>query len=91
MSDEEKDTEQNDLSAAEEKKNQLVTFVANNLLNNVTLSQVVNIVQRVSMEDANKIVTEATPERLTEIEEAYAKAVSEAQAEAESAEDVNTE
>ena len=91
MSDEVKDTEQNDLSAAEEKKNQLVTFVANNLLNNVTLSQVVNIVQRVSMEDANRIVTEATPERLKEIEEAFEKAVAEAQAEAESAEDVNTE
>lgn len=91
MSDEVKDTEQNDLSAAEAKKNNLVTFVANNLLNNVTLSQVVNIVQRVSMEDANRIVTEATPERLKEIEEAWDKAVAEAQAGAESAEDVNTE
>ena len=90
MSDEKKETEKNDLSVAEARKSNLVTFVANNLLNNVTLSQVVNIVQRVSVEDANRIVTEATPERLAEIEEAFDKAVAEAQAEAESAEEPST-
>ena len=63
--------ESNELAAAEAKKNELVQFVANNIINTLTLSQTVSLIQQVSLRDANTIVTEADEEKLAEIEEAY--------------------
>ena len=70
---------QNDLAAAEAKKNELVNFVANNLLNGITLSQAVTVIQQVVVRDAEKLVSDASPEKLAEIEEAYAQAQQAAQ------------
>lgn len=61
----------NALAAAEAKKNELVQFVANNIINTLTLSQTVTLIQQVSLRDANTIVSEADEEKLAEIEEAY--------------------
>ena len=61
----------NELAAAEAKKNELVQFVANNIINTLTLSQTVTLIQQVSLRDANTIVTDADEEKLAEIEEAY--------------------
>ena len=68
-------------------KNDLVNFVANNILNSITLNQVVTLVQNVSLRDANTIVTEADEDKLKEITEAFADAVKHAQAEAVKAEE----
>lgn len=65
----------NELTAAEQKKKELVNFVANNILNGLTLNQTINVVQQVAMRDAETIVTEADEAKLKEIEDAYAKAV----------------
>ena len=61
--------EANALAAAEAKKNELVQFVANNIINTLTLSQTVTLIQQVSLRDANTIVSEADEEKLAEIEE----------------------
>lgn len=72
----------NELTAAEQRKSQLVNFVANNILNSLTLNQSIQVVQQVAMRDANTIVSEADEAKLQEIEEAYDKAVQGAQASA---------
>ena len=69
----------NALAAAEQKKRELVNFVANNILNSLTMNQTIQVVQQVAMRDANTIVSEADEDKLAEIETAYEKAVQEAQ------------
>ena len=64
----------NELTAAEQKKGELVNFVANNMLNNITLNQVVTLVQQVVVRDANTLVTDADDEKLAEIEAALEEA-----------------
>jgi len=78
----------NALTAAEQKKRELVNFVANNILNSLTMNQTINVVQQVALRDANQIISEADEEKLAEIEAAFDKAVAQAsgqQAEEESA------
>jgi hypothetical protein len=48
-------------------KNDMVTFVANNILNSITLNQAVTVVQQIALRDANTIVTEADDDKLKEI------------------------
>jgi hypothetical protein len=64
----------NELTAAEEKKGEIVNFVANNMLNNITLNQVVTLVQQVVVRDANTLVTDADADKLAEIEKAFDEA-----------------
>jgi hypothetical protein len=64
----------NALTAAEAKKRELVNFVANNILNGLTLNQTIQVVQQVALRDANAIVSEADEEKLQEIEGAYEQA-----------------
>lgn len=68
--DSKKDAESNKLKQAEEKKAELVNFVANNILNNITLNQVVTLVQQVAIRDANQVIDDADDEKLKEIEAA---------------------
>ena len=71
-----------------ENKQELTNFVANNILNNITLNQVVTLVQQVSLRDADTIVGEADEAKLKEIKTAFVEAVQQAekaQAEAEEA------
>lgn len=72
----------NALTAAEQKKSQLVNFVANNILNGLTLNQAIQVVQQVALRDANTLISEADQDKLQEIEAAYDKAVESAQAQA---------
>lgn len=53
------------------KTNELVNFVANNMLNNITLNQCVQLVQQVVVRDAETLVTKAEGDKLKEIEDAY--------------------
>jgi hypothetical protein len=78
MSDKKDKTEstKNELTAAEEKKGELVNFVANNMLNNITLNQVVTLVQQVVVRDANTLVTDADGDKLADIEKALEEAKS---------------
>ena len=76
----------NALTAAEQKKRELVNFVANNILNGLTLNQTINVIQQVALRDANQIVSEADEEKLAEIEQAFKQAVEQARAAAEEAE-----
>lgn len=63
--------EQPELSPEEQaKRSELVTFVANNILNSVTLNQTVTILQQVAMRDANTIVSQADDTKLQELEQA---------------------
>ena len=48
-------------------KNDMVTFVANNILNSITLNQAVTVVQQIALRDADTIVTEADDDKLKEI------------------------
>ncbi len=68
----------NALTAAEQKKRELVNFVANNILNSLTMNQTINVVQQVALRDANQIISDADEEKLAEIEAAFDKAVSQA-------------
>jgi hypothetical protein len=70
----------NELTAAEQKKSQLVNFVANNILNSLTLNQSIQVVQQVALRDANTIISEADESKLKEIEDAYSKATQGAEA-----------
>ena len=63
-----------------ENKDELVNFVANNILNSITLNQVVTLVQQVSLRDAGTIVEQADQEKLTEIKTAFVAAVNQANA-----------
>lgn len=63
-----------------ENKEELVNFVANNILNSITLNQVVTLVQQVSIRDANTIVEQADEAKLKEIKTAFVDAVQQAQA-----------
>lgn len=85
MSDKTDNTEstKNELTAAEEKKGELVNFVANNMLNNITLNQVVTLVQQVVVRDANTLVTDSDDDKLAEIEKALEEAKAAANAPAE--------
>lgn len=76
----------NALTAAEQKKRELVNFVANNILNGLTLNQTINVIQQVALRDANQIVSDADEEKLAEIEEAFKQAVEQARAAAAEAE-----
>ena len=82
-----KETTKNELAEAEAKKNELVNFVANNMLNNITLNQVVTLVQQVVVRDANSLVTDADDDKLAEIEGALAAAKTAAEAPAEESAD----
>lgn len=62
-----------------ENKEELVNFVANNILNSITLNQVVTLVQQVSLRDANTIVTQADEAKLKEIQGAYTATQEQAQ------------
>jgi len=64
-------------------RNEMVTFVANNILNNLTLNNCVTIVQQIALRDANTIVREADEKKFEEITtamEAQKKAAEEAAA-----------
>ena len=77
----EKESTSNALKQAESKKAELVNFVANNILNNITLNQVVSLVQQVAIKDGTQIVDDADDAKLGEIEaalEANRKAAEEA-------------
>lgn len=63
-----------------ENKEELVNFVANNILNSITLNQVVTLVQQVSIRDAGTIVEQADEAKLKEIKTAFVDAVQQAQA-----------
>ena len=52
------------------KKSELVTFVANNILNTVTLNQTVTILQQVALRDANTIVDGADEAKMKELTDA---------------------
>lgn len=69
----------NALNEAEAKKQQLVNFVANNILNSITMNQTITVVQQIALRDANTIVSEADDEKLKQIEEAYEAALKSAQ------------
>lgn len=69
----------NALTAAEQKKRTLVNFVANNILNSLTLNQSIQVVQQVALRDANTIVSEADEAKLKEIEEAFEQAQAQAE------------
>ena len=56
-------------------RNEKVTFVANNILNSITLNQAVTVIQQVALRDANTIVEEADEEKLKEIEDAMKQAI----------------
>lgn len=62
-----------------ENKQELVNFVANNILNNITLNQVVTLVQQVSLRDADTIVSDADEEKIKEIKTAFVEAVQQAE------------
>ena len=62
-----------------ENKEELVNFVANNILNSITLNQVVTLVQQVSIRDAGTIVEQADEAKLKEIKTAFVEAVQQAQ------------
>ena len=55
----------------EAKRNELVNFVANNILNSITLNQTITVIQQVALRDATKIVAEADAEKLAQIEQAF--------------------
>ena len=55
----------------EAKQNELVNFVANNILNSITLNQTITVIQQVALREATKIVTEADEEKLAQIESAF--------------------
>lgn len=76
----------NALTAAEQRKRELVNFVANNILNSLTMNQTINVVQQVALRDANQIVSEADETKLQEIETAYTNALQAAQGAAQGAE-----
>lgn len=69
----------NALTMAEQKKRTLVNFVANNILNSLTLNQSIQVVQQVALRDANTIVSEADEAKLKEIEEAFEQAQAQAE------------
>lgn len=60
-------------------KNDMVTFVANNILNSITLNQAVTVVQQIALRDANTIVTEADDDKLKEISTAMETAAAQPQ------------
>lgn len=65
------------------KRNERITFVANNILNNLTLNQAVNIIQQISLRDAATIVDTGDDAKTKEIDdamEAQRKAAEEAAA-----------
>lgn len=61
-----------------ENKEELVNFVANNILNSITLNQVVTLVQQVSIRDANTIIDQADENKLKEIKTSFVDAVQQA-------------
>ena len=78
-----KSTSKTDTSNAKpeiDNKEELVNFVANNILNSITLNQVVTLVQQVSIRDAGSIVEQADEAKLKEIKTAFVDAVQQAQA-----------
>jgi hypothetical protein len=82
MSDQEntesQDATPNALTAAELKKRELVNFVANNILNSLTMNQTIQVIQQVAMRDANTIVSEADETKLKEIEASFEDALTKA-------------
>lgn len=53
-------------------RNEMVTFVANNILNNLTLNNCVTIVQQIALRDAQTIVRDADEKKFDEIVTAMA-------------------
>lgn len=74
------ETESPELEGAE--RDAMVTFVANNILNSITLNQTVTIIQQVALRDAATIVDEADDEKLGEITAAMTAAAEQAEADA---------
>jgi hypothetical protein len=72
-------TEESNAKPEIENKEELVNFVANNILNSITLNQVVTLVQQVSLRDAGTIVEQADEAKLKEIKTAFVEAVQQAQ------------
>lgn len=73
----ESQSESNDEQAVEEltpeqqaEQNELITFVANNILNTITVNQTVTLLQQVSLRDAATIVKSADEDKLQEIKDA---------------------
>lgn len=72
-----------ELSPEEEaKRNEKITFVANNILNNLSLNAAVSIIQQISLRDARTIVEGADEAKLKEIDDAM---IAQAKANAEAA------
>jgi hypothetical protein len=78
-----KEPQTNAINEAEAKKQRLVNFVANNILNSITLNQTITVVQQIALRDANTIVSEADDEKLKQIEESYEAALKSSQEAAE--------
>ena len=72
------ETDSPELEAAE--RDEMVTFVANNILNSITLNQTVTIIQQVALRDAATIVDEADDKKLEEIAAAMSTAAEQAAA-----------
>ena len=72
------------LSPEEQKvRSERITFVANNILNNLTMNQAVTIIQQISLRDASTIVDGGDEAKIKEIDDAMVaqqKAVEEQQA-----------
>lgn len=54
--------------------NDMTTFVANNILNSITLNQAVTVVQQIALRDAKQIVDEADEDKRKEILDAMKSA-----------------
>ena len=63
-------------------QNEMITFVANNILNGLTLNQAVTVVQQVALRDAGTIVKEADEDKIKEIKDAMAAASAQPEADA---------
>jgi hypothetical protein len=61
---------QEDVEQAQ-RRSQLVTFLANNILNNAPLSKVVELVKTAALNDASKMVEDASEEDLEKLEKQF--------------------
>ena len=61
---------QEDVEQAQ-RRSQLVTFLANNILNNAPLSKVVELVKTAALNDASKMVEDASEEDLEKLQKQF--------------------